>query len=54
MSYKGHLTNPPYLKDLNMRQDFTFETLFTKDIVKSIASKSKEYSGDERISVVER
>lgn len=41
-SQEGHLTNPTYLKDLDVGEDFTFETLFTKELVKSTASESKE------------
>lgn len=39
-----------YLKDLDMGQDLTFETLFTKKFEKTIDAKSKEHRSNERTS----
>lgn len=54
MRKKWYIRIPPYLKDLDVGQDLSFETLFTKELAKSIVSESMEQSDNEGISYVER
>lgn len=53
-SLKGHLTNPLYLRELDMGQDLTFETLLTEGLARITALESKAQSRDIGISDVKR
>lgn len=53
-SPKEHLTNPLYLRELDMGQYLTFETLLTEGLVRITALESKAQSGDIGISEVKR